>query len=86
MEIQLKYDGNKPSPPRRAGMLGEIVQIRINYFTEPARRGGYFYLVLCTFLYYFKVIDALGGFFEEFTECDWFYFLPKSGLTHFKFS
>jgi hypothetical protein len=41
-ETQSKYTGNKPSPPRRAGTLGEIVNSAISstYFTElPAAAG-----------------------------------------------
>gem|GEM_PF-2815887 len=50
MEIQSKYDGNKPSK------LGEIVQLSNIYFTEPAaagrQRGGYFYSISTVFLIY----------------------------------
>ena len=44
-EIQLKYARNKPSPPRRAGRLGEIVNPAAisTYFTE--RSDVYFYCI-----------------------------------------
>ena len=74
MEIQLKYDGNKPGKP------GEIVQIRINYFTKPARRGGY--LVLRIFNWYFvpgtvssTVLNGLGEIFERYR--------PRLNRSHF---
>ena len=53
---QAKYGGNKPSPPRRASRLGEIVNPAVisTYFTEPAaagrQRGVYFNRIS---LYYF---------------------------------
>jgi hypothetical protein len=48
----MEIPGNKPSPPRRAGTLGEIFNSAASsiYFTERARRGGYFYRIS---LYYF---------------------------------
>jgi len=44
---RLKYHGNKPSLPAAAGKLGEIIQIRINYFTE--RSAVYFYSISIVF-------------------------------------
>jgi hypothetical protein len=46
---QAKYDGNKPSPPRRAGTLGEIVNPAAisTYFTE--RSGVYFHRISTLF-------------------------------------
>ncbi len=48
MEINRALRG-LPTVGRRAGTPGEIVQIRINYFTEPARGGGYFYSISIVF-------------------------------------
>jgi hypothetical protein len=75
----LKYNGNKPSPPRRARSLGEIVNPAVisTYFTEPVTTGISLYYFTKRSGVYFNYI-SIAFPFNYFTERSAVYFYPIS--------